>query len=71
MSTLRYSPDVDPEVIAILTVGLGLAGLLLSIRADIKSLTDKVAALAERVAHIEGAFGGFRPPPPASRSELP
>ncbi len=69
MSPLRYSPDMDPEVIAILTVGVGLAGLLLSIRADIKSLTDKVATLAERVAHLEGAFGGFHPPPPASRTE--
>ena len=69
MSPPRYSPDMDPEVIAILTVGVGLAGLLLSIRADIKSLTDKVAALAGRVAHLEGAFGGFHPPPPASRTE--
>ena len=81
---------MSAEFIAILGVGVALAGLILSgrrsvfarmdrleddLRSEIRSVGDRVNALAERVSRLEGAFafvaprfsepGPERPEPPA------
>lgn len=51
---------MSPEVLAIMVVGVSLAGLILSGQSSINSrigrLEAAVHALAERVARLEGAF---------------
>lgn len=55
---------MTPELIAILSVGATLAGLILtgqrSLRHEISQLRDQVASLRERMAHLEGLLEGLR-----------
>ena len=62
---------MSPELIAIVSVGVALAGVILtgqrSIRAElaaqrqeIASLREDFAALRERMAHLEGLLEGLR-----------
>ena len=62
---------MSPEIIAIASVGVVLAGLILTgqraIRAEqaaqrqeIAALRENLAALRERMAHLEGLLGGLR-----------
>ena len=52
------------EIIAIITVGVALAGLILTscrfLRSEIAALRAEVAALRERMAHREGLLEGLR-----------
>ena len=54
---------MTPELVAILAVGVALAGLLLAgqraTRADIAELRAGLAELRERMARLEGLFDGF------------
>ena len=52
---------MTPGVIAILAVGISLAGLLLAVRADLRTIRADLHGLAERVARIEGALWGGQP----------
>ena len=47
---------MSPEVWSIIAVGVGLAGLMLSVRQDVRNLLREVANLWQRVARLEGAF---------------
>ncbi len=62
---------MSPEIIAIASVGVALAGLILTgqraIRAEqaaqrleIAALREDLAALRERMAHLEGLLEGLR-----------
>ena len=56
----------------ILTQGKGLRRELDHLRGDVRALTARVGALAERVAHIEGAMSGpWRPPPNGNPAPAP
>ena len=50
--------------IAIITVGVGLAGLILNgqrnQREDMKSVQKEITGLRERMAHLEGLLEGLR-----------
>ena len=62
---------MSPEIIAVVSVGVALAGLILTgqrtIRADLASqrqgiaaLREGFAALHERMAHLDGLLEGLR-----------
>ena len=55
---------MSPEMIAILSVGVALAGLILTgqraMRQEIATLREDLAALRERMAHLEGLLEGLR-----------
>lgn len=50
--------------VAIITVGIGLAGLILNgqrnQREDMKSVQKEITGLRERMAHLEGLLEGLR-----------
>ena len=59
------------EIIAILTVGVALAGLILTsvhgllgeiagLRGEIAEIRSELAQLRERMAHLEGLLNGLR-----------
>ena len=52
------------ELIAIVTVGVALAGVILTsargVRQDINELRGEVGTLRERMAHLEGLLEGLR-----------
>ena len=55
---------MSPEIIAIASVGVALAGLILTgqraIRAELAAQRHDLAALRERMAHLEGLLEGLR-----------
>ena len=55
---------LGPEIIAIVTVGVALAGVILTsargVRQDINELRGEVGTLRERMAHLEGLMEGLR-----------
>ena len=55
---------MTPEIIAIVTVGVALAGVILAsargVRQDINELRGEVWTLRERMAHLEGLMEGLR-----------
>ena len=55
---------MSPELIAIIAVGVAIAGLVLagqrSLRQDIAGLRQDVVQLRERMAHLEGLLEGLR-----------
>ena len=55
---------MTPEIIAIVTVGVALAGVILTsargVRQDINELRGEVGTLRERMAHLEGLMEGLR-----------
>ena len=55
---------MTPEIIAIVTVGVVLAGVILTsargVRQDINELRGEVGTLRERMAHLEGLMEGLR-----------
>ena len=55
---------MTPEIIAIVTVGVALAGVILTsargVRQDINELCGEVGTLRERMAHLEGLMEGLR-----------
>ena len=55
---------MTPELIAIVTVGIALAGVILTsargVRQDINELRGEVGTLRERMAHLEGLMEGLR-----------
>ncbi len=55
---------MTPELIAIVTVGIALAGVILTsargVRQDISELRGEVWTLRERMAHLEGLMEGLR-----------
>ena len=55
---------MSPEIIAIVSVGVALAGLILTgqraIRAELATQRQEIAALRERMAHMEGLLEGLR-----------
>ena len=62
---------MSPEIIAVVSVGVALAGLILTgqrtirtdlaaQRQDIATLREDLAALRERMAHLEGLLEGLR-----------
>ena len=55
---------MTPEIIAIVTVGVALAGVILTsargVRQDISELRGEVWTLRERMAHLEGLMDGLR-----------
>ena len=55
---------MTPEIIAIVTVGVALAGVILTsargVRQDISELRGEVGTLRERMAHLEGLMDGLR-----------
>ena len=55
---------MTPELIAIVTVGVALAGVILTsargVRQDINELRGEVGTLRERMAHLEGLMEGLR-----------
>ena len=62
---------MSPEFIAIVSVGVALAGLILTgqramrqdfaaLREDFAALRQDFAALCERLAHLEGLLEGLR-----------
>ena len=56
--------SITPELIAIVTVGVALAGVILTsargVRQDINELRGEVGTLRERMAHLEGLLEGLR-----------
>ena len=52
------------ELIAIISVGVALAGLILngqrSLRAEMQSQREAIIRLLERMAHLEGLLEGLR-----------
>ena len=52
------------ELIAIISVGVALAGLILngqrSLRAEMQSQREAIISLLERMAHLEGLLEGLR-----------
>ena len=62
---------MSPEIIAIASVGVALAGLILTgqramrqevaaLRKDLTALREDFATLRERMAHLEGLLEGLR-----------
>ena len=55
---------MTPEIIAIVTVGVALAGVILTsargVRQDINELRGEVGTLRERMAHLEGLMERLR-----------
>ena len=55
---------MTPEIITIVTVGVALAGVILTsargVRQDINELRGEVGTLRERMAHLEGLMEGLR-----------
>ena len=55
---------MTPELIAIVTVGVALAGVILTsargVRQDINELRGEVGTLRERMAHLEALLEGLR-----------
>ena len=55
---------MTPEIIAIVTVGVALTGVILTsargVRQDINELRGEVGTLRERMAHLEGLMEGLR-----------
>ena len=55
---------MTPEIIAIVMVGVALAGVILAsargVRQDINELRGEVGTLRERMAHLEGLMEGLR-----------
>ena len=55
---------MTPEIIAIVMVGVALAGVILTsargVRQDINELRGEVGTLRERMAHLEGLMEGLR-----------
>ena len=55
---------MTPEIIAIVTVGVALAAVILTsargVRQDINELRGEVGTLRERMAHLEGLMEGLR-----------
>ena len=55
---------ITPELIAIVSVGATLAGLILTgqraLRGEIAELHDQIGGLRERMAHLEGLLEGLR-----------
>lgn len=55
---------MSPEMIAIASVGMALAGLILTgqrtIRAELATQWQEIAALRERMVHLEGLLEGLR-----------
>ena len=55
---------MSPELIAILAVGVTLAGVLLSgqraLRSEIQDVRSEIADLRERMAKLEGLLEGLR-----------
>ena len=49
---------MTPEIIAIVTVGVALAGVAL--RGEVNELRGEVGTLRERMAHLEGLMEGLR-----------
>ena len=54
---------MTPEIIAIVTVGVAIAGVILTsahwVRQDISELRGAVGTLRERMAHLEGLMEGL------------
>ena len=70
---------MSPEFIAIVSVGVALAGLILTgqramrqeiatLREEIAALREDLAALCERMAHLEGLLEGLREAIPRERA---
>ena len=63
---------MTPEMIAILGVGIALAGIILHAKRDtnraLADIREEMAELRERMARLEGLFEGFtgRKPPMAA-----
>ena len=59
------------EIIAILAMGVALAGVILTatrgLRQDINNLRGEVGELRERMAHLEGCWKGCARPSPDGR----
>ena len=55
---------MNAEIIAIVTVGVALAGVILTsargVRQDINELRGEVGTLRERMAHLVGLMEGLR-----------
>ena len=62
---------MNPEIIAIVTVGVALAGVILTsargvrqdiheLRGEVNELRAAVGTLRERMAHLEGLMEGLR-----------
>ena len=55
---------MNAEIIAIVTVGVALAGVILTsargVRQDINELRGELGTLRERMAHLEGLMEGLR-----------
>ena len=55
---------MTPEITAIVTVGVALAGVILTsargVRQDINELRGEVGILREHMAHLEGLMEGLR-----------
>ena len=55
---------MNAEIIAIVTVGVALAGVILTsargVRQDINELRGEIGTLRERMAHLEGLMEGLR-----------
>lgn len=50
---------MSAELIAIITIGIALAGLMLNGQHSINELRRDMADLRERMARLEGLFEGF------------
>ena len=70
---------MSPEIIAIVSVGVALAGLILTgqramrqdfaaLCEDLAALREDFAALCERMAHLEGLLEGLREAIPRERA---
>lgn len=58
-------------IIAMISVGVALGGLMLNghaqINSDIQAMQEEIADLRERMARLEGLFGGFTKRAPEDR----
>ena len=59
-SAIDRIETMSPEIVTIITVAIGLAGLILNGQRAVAELRREVAALRERMAHLEGLLEGLR-----------